>query len=92
MITAGIPRKTGDLGLITLGGLYSGGAKMGQFGQMSQMYVFLLDSVLLRVTIAVMKFYDQIKLRRKGFIWLTLPCHCLSLKEIRTGLQTGQEP
>ena len=32
------------------------------------------------------------KLRRKGFIWLTLPHYSLSLKEGRTGTQTGQEP
>jgi hypothetical protein len=31
-------------------------------------------------------------LGRKGFIWLTLPHHCSSLKEDRTETQTGQEP
>jgi hypothetical protein len=31
-------------------------------------------------------------LGRKGFIWLTLSHHCLSLKEVRTGTQTGKEP
>jgi hypothetical protein len=30
-------------------------------------------------------------LRRKGFIQLTLPCCCLSPKEVRTGTQAGQE-
>jgi len=28
---------------------------------------------------------------RIGFIWLTLPYHCSSLKVVRTGTQTGQE-
>jgi hypothetical protein len=31
------------------------------------------------------------KLERKGFIWLTLPHHCSSSKEVRTGTQTQQE-
>jgi len=31
-------------------------------------------------------------LRREGFICLTLPHHCLSLKEVRTGTEAGQEP
>jgi hypothetical protein len=30
------------------------------------------------------------QLGRKGFIQLTLPCCCSSLKEVRTGTQTGQ--
>ena len=43
--------------------------------------------VSVRVPIAVMKDHDQSNLRRKGFIWLTLPHHCSSLKEVRTGAQ-----
>jgi hypothetical protein len=43
-----------------------------------------------------MKPYDQIpwpkKLERNEFILLTLPYQCSSLKEIRTGTKTGQEP
>jgi hypothetical protein len=31
-------------------------------------------------------------LGRKGFIWLTLPHCCSSLKEAKTGTQAGQEP
>lgn len=45
-----------------------------------------------RVTIAVMKPHDQSNLGKKGFIQLTLPHCCLSLKEVRTGIQTGQKP
>jgi hypothetical protein len=30
------------------------------------------------------------QLGRKGFIWLTLPHCCSSLKEVRTGTQAGQ--
>jgi hypothetical protein len=30
-------------------------------------------------------------LGRKGFIWLTILHHCLSLKEVRTGTQIGQD-
>jgi len=39
-----------------------------------------------------MKHCDQSKLRRKAFIWLTLPYYCSSSKEVRTGTHTGQEP
>jgi len=53
--------------------------------------VFTFMCVLLRVTIAVIKHHDQSNLGRKGSIWLTLPYHCSSMKEIRTGTQTGQE-
>lgn len=50
-------------------------------------------SVLFRVSIAAVKHYDQkIKLGRKEVIWLTLPYCCLSLKDVRTGTQMGQEP
>jgi hypothetical protein len=30
-------------------------------------------------------------LGRKGFVWLPLPHHCSSSKEVRTGTQVGQE-
>ena len=36
--------------------------------------------------------HELSNLGRKGFIWLTLAQHCSSLKEVRTGTQTGQEP
>ena len=49
-------------------------------------------TVLVRVTIAVMKHHDQGNLGKKGFIQLTLPYHCSSSKEVRTGTQTWQEP
>jgi hypothetical protein len=39
----------------------------------------------LRVSIAAMKPHDQNNWGRKGFIWLTLPHHCSSSKEVRTG-------
>jgi hypothetical protein len=46
----------------------------------------------LRVSIAVVKHHDESNLERKGFIQLTLPYHCSSLKEFRTGTHTGQDP
>jgi hypothetical protein len=52
--------------------------------------VILQPGVL--VTIAVMKVYEQSNLGRKRFIWLRLPYHCSSLKVVRTGTHTGQEP
>jgi hypothetical protein len=29
-------------------------------------------------------------LGRKGFVWLTLPHHCSSSKDVRTGIQQGK--
>jgi hypothetical protein len=40
-------------------------------------YVF----VSVRVTIAVMKHHDQNNLGRKGFVWLTFPYHCSTLRK-----------
>jgi hypothetical protein len=34
-----------------------------------------------------MKHHDQCNLARKGFIWLTLPYHYSSKKEVRTGIK-----
>jgi hypothetical protein len=49
--------------------------------------------VLVRVTIAVMKHREQSYLeKKKEFIWLILPHHSSSSKELRTGTQKGQEP
>jgi hypothetical protein len=48
--------------------------------------------VLVRVTIVVMKHHDQSNLGRKGLIWLTLPHHCSSFKEVRTGTQAYRNP
>lgn len=45
-------------------------------------------NVVVRVTIAVMRCCDQNYLDRKGFAWLTLPHHCSSPKEVRTGVHT----
>ena len=50
---------------------------------------FLMSSILVRVTIAVMKHHDP---SRKGFIWVTLPNFCSSLKEVRTRIQIRQNP
>ena len=49
-------------------------------------------SVLVRVTVAVMRHQDQSNLGRKGFIHLVLLHHSPSKKEVRTGTQAGQEP
>lgn len=49
-------------------------------------------TVLIRVSIAVMRHHDKNKLGREGLIQLTLPHHCLLLKEVRTGTQAEQEP
>jgi hypothetical protein len=46
----------------------------------------------LRVSISAIKDYDQNNLGRKDFIQLMLPYCYPSLKEVRTGPQTGQEP
>jgi hypothetical protein len=51
-----------------------------------------MGSVLVRVTVAVVKHPDQRKLGRKGSICLTLPSHCSSSEEVRTGTQVRQEP
>ena len=48
-------------------------------------------SVLVKVTIAVMKYHDQSKLGRKGFVWFALPHQCSSLTEVRAGTHTGRE-
>jgi hypothetical protein len=53
--------------------------------------VRLSESSCLRAMVAAMKRHEQSGLGREGFIWLTLPHHCLSLKEVRTGTHTGQE-
>jgi hypothetical protein len=37
-------------------------------------------------------FFFFFSIGRKGFIWLTLPQHCSSLKAARTGMQMVQEP
>jgi hypothetical protein len=51
-----------------------------------------MHAVLVRVSIAVRKQQGQSKLRRRGFIHLTFPHHCSTLKKVRTGIQTGLEP
>lgn len=48
--------------------------------------------VFVRVTIAAMKRHDQNNLVRKGFIWLTLPQHCSSVKEFRAETEAEQPP
>lgn len=49
-------------------------------------------SVLVRVTTAVMKHYDQSNSGIKGFIWPMFPHHRSSLKKFRIGTQIGWEP
>jgi hypothetical protein len=51
-----------------------------------------LGGVSVRVSMAVMKHHDQNNVGSKRLIWLMLAHHCSSLKEARTGTQTGQEP
>jgi hypothetical protein len=46
----------------------------------------MLKNILVKVTIAVLGHNDKNNLGRKGFIY-TSP----SVKEVRTGIQTGQE-
>jgi hypothetical protein len=48
-------------------------------------------TVPVRVTISVMKHHAKSNLKRKIFHWLTLPCHCLSLKEVRIGTQARKK-
>lgn len=48
-------------------------------------------SVLVSVSIAVMKHLDQKQVGEERFIWLTLPHYRSSLKEVKAGAQTGQE-
>ena len=47
--------------------------------------------VLVRVNISIMKHHDQNNRGWKGFIQITLPHCCSSLKGVRTGTLTGQE-
>ena len=51
--------------------------------------ILLCICVLVMVTMAVMKLYNQ---KQLGEERVTLPHHCSSLKEIKTGIQTEQEP
>jgi hypothetical protein len=48
-------------------------------------------SVLLMASIVVTKHHDQNNLGREGFIWLTFPYHCSSLKKVRTGTWNGDQ-
>jgi hypothetical protein len=48
--------------------------------------------LLARVTLAVMKHYEQCYLGKKVFIWLTLLHHSLSSEKINTGTLAGQGP
>jgi hypothetical protein len=50
-----------------------------------------LVAVLVRASIPAQTSWPRSKLGRKGFIRLTLPYCCSSLKEIRTGTQAGQD-
>lgn len=51
-----------------------------------------MHTFLVRITIAMLEHHDQRDLWRKGFSWLKLPHYSSSLKEVRTGTQTGQDP
>lgn len=56
-------------------------------------FFFFFKSCCLKISVAVMKHpRPKSKLTRKGFIWLTLLDHSLSLEEIGTGTQAGLEP
>ena len=50
-----------------------------------------MRGVLVRVSIPAQTSWPRSKLGRRGFIQLTLPHCCSSLKEVRTGTQAGQE-
>ena len=54
-------------------------------------FCFVFESVLVRVTIIVMKHHDQNSLARKGFICLMLSHHNTSSKEDKTGTQARQK-
>ena len=57
-----------------------------------QLVLFTHEStILVWVTIAMKKHHDHASWGGK-FIWLVLPHHSPSLKEVRTGTQVGQEP
>jgi hypothetical protein len=51
----------------------------------------LRRGVLVSISIPAQKLWPRSNLGRKGFIQLTLPHCCSSLKEVRTGTQAGQE-
>ena len=57
---------------------------------MTCVVIFFL-SVLVRVSIAVLKHHDQSNLGRKGFTSRTILCNSSSSKEVRARTQTGQE-
>lgn len=48
--------------------------------------------VLVLIFLIVTKHQTKTKFWRKGHIWLTLPEHCLSSKEVIAEVQTEQEP
>lgn len=53
----------------------------------------MIQCILVRVSVAAMKHHDQkSKKGGDGLIWLTFLYCCSSLKEVRAGTQTGQEP
>lgn len=56
-----------------------------------EIIIFMNMAVLIRVTIGVIKHHDPSNFRRKRFIWLKLPSHCLSLEKFRTVTQVGLE-
>lgn len=67
------------------------GAKAAHFTFLSS----ALLPVLIRVSIAIMKHYDQKKKKVWGgryFFQLILPHWCSSLKEVRRATQSGKEP
>ena len=50
-----------------------------------------LGGVLVRVSIPAQTSWPRNKLGKKGFIHLTLPHCCSSPREVRTGIQVGQD-
>jgi hypothetical protein len=75
-----------------------GGQKIARRCQFSLFTVWILGATadyqcLSKVSITSMKHHDhKAKLRRKRFVWLTLPSNNPSWREVRAGIQAGLEP
>lgn len=50
-----------------------------------------MDIVLVRISIDMIRHHDRHILGRKRLIWLNLPHHSSSPKEVRTGTQASQD-
>jgi hypothetical protein len=74
-------------------------ARLGTFehrgwaGLLCQLHLLSIHTSNLFIAFsAAMEHGDQKPSGRKGFIWLTLTLHSLSVKEVGTRTPTGQEP